>query len=42
MNVVDPYRNPKDAVVLLDNTIQAYSLYYQDFLLQTLNEYFKR
>jgi tripartite-type tricarboxylate transporter receptor subunit TctC len=42
MNVVDPYRNPKDAVVLLDKTIAAYSLYYQDFLLQTLNEYFKR
>lgn len=42
MKVVDPYRNPKDAVTLLDKTIKAYSEYYQDFLAQTLNEYFKR
>jgi len=42
MNVVDPYRNPEDAKKLLDTTIKAYSAYYQDFLQQTLNEYFKR
>ena len=42
MKVVDPYRGPKDAVKLLDDTILAYSKYYQDFLQQTLNEYFKR
>ncbi|MGI9478567.1 MAG: tripartite tricarboxylate transporter substrate-binding protein [Hyphomicrobiaceae bacterium] len=42
MKVVDPYRNPKDSVTLLNNTIEAYSKYYQDFLAQTLNEYFKR
>lgn len=42
MNVVDPYRNPEDSVTLLNNTIEAYSAYYQDFLQQTLNDYFKR
>lgn len=42
MKVVDPYRSPKDSVTLLENTIKEYSKYYQDFLAQTLNEYFKR
>ncbi len=42
MKVVDPYRSPKDSVVLINDTIESYSQYYQDFLAQTLNEYFKR
>jgi tripartite-type tricarboxylate transporter receptor subunit TctC len=42
MKVVDPYRNPKDSVTLINKTIGSYSKYYQDFLAQTLNEYFKR
>ncbi|MBU2534198.1 MAG: tripartite tricarboxylate transporter substrate binding protein [Alphaproteobacteria bacterium] len=42
MTIVDPYRGPKDAVKLIDQTIESYSKNYQDFLLQTLNEYFKR
>lgn len=42
MKVVDPYRSPKDSVTLINKTIASYSQYYQDFLAQTLNEYFKR
>lgn len=42
MKVVDPYRSPKDSVKLINKTIENYSEYYQDFLLQTLNDYFKR
>ena len=42
MKVVDPYRSPKDSVTLINDTIDSYSKYYQDFLAQTLNEYFKR
>lgn len=42
MKVVDPYRNAKDSVTLINKTINDYSAYYQDFLQQTLNEYFKR
>jgi len=42
MNVVDPYRGPKDSVKLINKTIENYSKYYEDFLHQTLSEYFKR
>jgi tripartite-type tricarboxylate transporter receptor subunit TctC len=42
MKVVDPYRDPKNSVTLINKTIDDYSRYYQDFLQQTLNEYFKR
>jgi len=42
MKVVDPYRDPKNSVKLINKTIDNYSRYYQDFLQQTLNDYFKR
>lgn len=42
MTIIDPFRDPKSAKQLINQTITSYSKSYQDFLAQTLNEYFKR
>ncbi|MCH9808506.1 MAG: tripartite tricarboxylate transporter substrate binding protein [Alphaproteobacteria bacterium] len=42
MTIIDPYRDPEGSVTLINETIESYSEAYQDFLLQTLNDYFKR
>lgn len=42
MTIIDPYRGPRGAVELINNTIESYTQAYQEFLKQTLNEYFNR
>ena len=42
MTIIDPYRDPTSSVQLINQTIESYSRSYEDFLAQTLNEYFKR
>ena len=42
MTIIDPFRGPKSSVNLINNTIESYTKAYQDFLQQTLNEYFNR
>lgn len=42
MTLIDPYRGPCGSVELINATIESYTLAYQEFLKQTLNEYFNR
>lgn len=42
MTIIDPFRDPKGARSLINNTIKTYTKAYEDFLAQTLNEYFNR
>ena len=42
MTIIDPYRDPRSSVELINQTIKSYSRSYEDFLAQTLNDYFKR
>lgn len=42
MTIIDPFRNPQSSVTLINSTIESYTKAYQDFLQQTLNEYFNR
>ncbi len=42
MTIIDPYRDSNGSVTLINQTIKSYSKSYEDFLQQTLNDYFKR
>ena len=42
MTIIDPYRDSDSSVALINQTIKSYSKSYEDFLQQTLNDYFKR
>ncbi len=42
MTLIDPFRNGQSSVQLINQTIQSYTESYQDFLQQTLHEYFNR
>ena len=42
MTIVDPFRNPRDSVALINKTIETYTVAYEEFLKETLNEYFNR
>ncbi len=42
MTIIDPFRDPQSSKELINQTIESYSKSYEDFLAQTLNEYFKR
>ncbi|MGI9410069.1 MAG: tripartite tricarboxylate transporter substrate-binding protein [Hyphomicrobiaceae bacterium] len=42
MTIIDPFRNAQSATSLINQTIENYSQSYEDFLAETLNEYFKR
>jgi len=42
MTIIDPFRDSQSAAKLINQTIVSYSKSYEDFLAETLNEYFKR
>lgn len=42
MTIIDPFRDHSEAKILINQTITSYAKSYQDYLAQTLDEYFKR
>lgn len=42
MTIIDPFRDPRASTQLINQTIVSYANSYEDFLAQTLNEYFNR